>query len=731
MAKTTLSESNSPQELLLYLKEIINLHQYIKKFLSEIHQHLTVNLTASEFKLLHSIVLKLEQSEQTVSQSFSCLETANQIFDSLATEQETTPSSAAVKEAMKQLDTLLKKRDLQQKIDGELQTFFNTDFYLHRDLEQFISVITPIRKHFRVFSQKANTLGLHESIDKIAEVLNQSYQIEAQFIKIRLDIHMEQISLNIWATVEIKKELYMRLLTHYDAILNVFSALKLNDLEKETYIAHLHTGFELCFDTRFLTLMTHSARLFYSDDAAKLKQITTYADQSLAGIDLTRPLLRKKRERLEANEIVVDQQELPPNAKKRSEIELESTSDAGPTNSLLAHSFINIIAPTLKEGAHPSRRFAAAMFQALGASVWSISGLKRSIKFTMHYDLLRHGLDLCPEDDARLLKSPTERLNKLSRGNERMFNDYKKFSAVHIQAKPGAHLTLEGFQKILSDIITQLTVYTQPDHLNDLIESLLENWKGTLIADGFVNVLYVERMMNAIQGRSPVPRTMQPSHARTEFKSLTEAICHANPSEFDDYLTQLKSRIDAPEHYLNYLVNKNKSGNTPLHTALASGSFMNMETYLLEVKKMYGDQTHLFQNFLTSQNKTGFTFLHQVVSIGNMNLLKKFTAFLKAELGDHGYTLALRIKTAQHYRPFCNEQIPDYRTINAFLDTEGAKYPMPRERLERRDNSATRASSSPPRTGRIERDGFFASPSSHSHPSVHWSTEPGDRYKRY
>jgi hypothetical protein len=734
-------ESNSPHALLLYLKEILNLHLYIKQFLSEIHQPLVTDLTESEFRMLHAIILKMEHGEFTLPESLSLLETANQIFGNLVTEQEVTPTATEVKNAINHLNELLHKRDLQKRIDDELQIFFNINFDLCADLNEFISAITPIREQLSALNQEANTLGDHDSVDRVALALNKSYSMEARFIKGRLDRHIELIHQNPWVTIEIKKDLYMNLLYHYDAVLKVFSALTLTDFEKDLYINQLHTGFELCLDLSFLELMTQSAHLFYKEAPEKLDPITNYAEQSKNKINLAHPILKKKRVRFEEQDPGISSNESlkkpgdPSPAKKRTEIELGTTDDEI-GNTLLAQSFINIIAPTLKSDELPSRRFASAMLKALGTSVWSISGLDKSIKFTIQYDLLRQALALCPEDDINLIQKLNEQLNSLSRGNERMISDYNKFGAIHTQKKTGGQLTQESFKRILSDFTTQLTIYIRPEASDRLIEELLDNWKKNLISDGFVNHIYIEQMMNAIQGRNPAPRALilpegQGSSSSThipqrEFKSITNALCVANPSEFRTYLTHLKTRMVDPRDCLNYLVNKNRGGNTPLHSALFNGAFKNMAAYLTEVKELYGHQTSSFRSFLTSQNKAGFTFLHQVAFIGNMDLLQSFTQFLKTELGDTGYAYALRMETAQFFRPFCNERASGYKDINAFLDTELTKHPVPREKRDERRDSTGRTSIPPTRESRNERDGFFSSRSSSSQPSPYKKPDTSD-----
>lgn len=733
-------ESNSPHALLLYLNEILNLHLYIKQFLSEIHQSLVTNLIESEFRLLHAIILKVEHGEFTLPESLSSLETVNQIFGNLVTEQEVTSTAIEVKNAIKRLNDLLHKRGLQKRIDDELQIFFNINFDLCADLSDFISVITPIRQQLNALNQEADTLGDHASVDRVALALNQTYSMEARFIKNRLDSHIELIHQNLWATIEIKKDLYMELLYHYDAVLKVFSALKLTDLEKDLYINQLHTGFELCLDLRFLELLSQSAHLFYMEDPEKLDPITNYAEQSKNKINLAHPILKKKRVRFEEEDAGISSNEsvrkpdAPSPAKKRTEIE-SGTTDNEIGNTLLVQSFINIIAPTLKADELPSRRFAAAMLKALGTSVWSISGLDKSIKFTIQYDLLRQALSLCPSDDTNLAQKLNEQLHTLSRGNERIIRDYDKFSAIHAQSKPDGHLTQEGFKKILFDFTTQLTIYIQPYAYERMIEELLDNWKENLITDGFVNHIYIEKMMNAIQGRNPALRALflpdEPSSSSSvhlpqrEFKSITDALCGANPSEFKIYLTHLKTRMGDPRDCLNYLVNKNRGGNTPLHSALFNGAFKNMEAFLSEVKELYGHQKASFQRFLTSQNKAGFTFLHQVAFIGNMHLLQRFTQFLKTELGDTGYAYALRMETAQLFRPFCNERALGYKDINAFLDTELTKHPLPRERRDNRHDSTLRTSIPPLRESRNERDGFFSARSS-SQPSTHFKPGTSD-----
>ncbi len=686
-------EQNTPQTLLIYLKEIINLHQHMKQFLSEIHQLAVNNLIESEFKLLFLIIIKLEHNKQPLTDSLLCLREINQLLNKMISNNPFKSNVSHIKEAIEELQKNLNKQNLQQKINDVALVFSNFDSNSCTNIDESVALIALHRIHCEELAEQADKGGHNELVESIANILNHSYKIETQFIKRRLDNHLSQIEQNRWATIEIKKNMYQELLDIYNAVLNVSSTLTFTALEKEAYINHLHTGFELCLDERFLDLMNKSAHLFYAETSDQLARVLQYTEQSHNKFNLAHPILKKRHVRFEDVHPTVSAKRAKTNESESVESDSEDTT--------LLNSFINIIAP-LNRGEHLSRAFLTVMLKTLGHCVWAINGVERSLKFTLNYDLLRQAIAVCPPTDSRLKKKLEDQIVLLSKGNERLVNDYNRFSNQCPILAPDAQMSQDDFKKILSEFTTQLKIYIPKESFNRQLEAILDEWKRFLINEHCIDIIHIDCMMDTIQGRESVSSThlqASSSQVRRKPKGITDALSHASTDEFSTYLADLKLKME--DNYLTYLTRPGKNGNTPLHTSLSMSAAHNMEAYLLEIKKEYGaSNVRSFHVFLTSQNKSGFTFLHQLAIMGQLDVLKNYTQFLKRELGEDGYAHALKITTKRNYNPCCSSATQEGRDINNFLRQEESQYLVQRssssrDRLFDKSNRASSSTSTP------------------------------------
>jgi hypothetical protein len=331
-----------------------------------------------------------------------------------------------------------------------------------------------------------------------------------------------------------------------------------------------------------------------------------------------------------------------------------------------------------------SRKFTAAMFCSLGKDIWSIKELNSSLKITINYELLQRALKLCPPTEKNLLKSLQDQLSRLRTKFQRQIEDFDRFSSHSTQSFKDNALSQDEFKTILSDIVNQIKIYTQPELIDGVVERLINQWMAGLKSDGFILAHHIDQMEQGIQGRSQssvitsaAQSSSQTSSTRT-FKCLSDALTYASPSEFSNYLNHLKSIMPDPASFLSYLVNKIK-GSTILHKALKNEQFSNQDnllTYINEVKSLYGADTRSFHSFLVSKTSSGFTFLHQIAALGNPTLLKSFTTMLKNELGSESYVKALKITTDNGYFPSCHSRVANSQEINAFLNNERQTNPM-------------------------------------------------------
>ncbi|KTD43371.1 hypothetical protein [Legionella quateirensis] len=674
--------------ILDYLLEIIKLQSTIQPRLTEIHNPLITKIIDSECSLLQNVLTtaQSESSSLPLDQSWITFTRINELFNQLTSENQPTAKANELKEALDKWRADLTARGIQQKIDKQL-TLLNA---LHADTDisydDFIEVITSIKEQLITVKQEAQSANLVSSINLIFETFRQIDIKTALFIKRELDNVIDQIQKNPWATVYKKQQLYFDILKPMSKLLDVFTLLELSEAEKLNYINQLHAGYELCRDDNFLDLMERFADLFYSQEQDKLQPITNFIKQSRDSVNPDRSILKKKRvhfSEIEPTEPTESKKETAQHESKRRRLPVvESTEQP---DSLIIQSFVNILSSILKPGDLTSRKFAAAMFCSLGKSIWSVKDLHNSIKVTINYELLKRALKLCPATEGNLIKSLNNQLALLTKSCQRQIDDYDRFSLSTTQSYSDAALTQDEFKIILSDIVNQLKLYTRAELIDGVVERLLNQWMAGLKADGFILANHIDQMEQGIQGRSPshvissADQTSTQTRSSRTFKCLSDAVTHASPDEFTNYLTYLKDLMTDTATYLKFLTNKTK-GSTALHTALKNEQFNNQNNllvYINEVKSLFDLDSRSFQSFLISKTTSGFTFLHQIALLGNLTLLTSFTDLLKNELGSEGYARALNTQTENRYLPSCHSRTVHSKEINAFLDQERKSYPVP------------------------------------------------------
>ncbi|MBL7481169.1 hypothetical protein [Legionella bononiensis] len=691
-----LQRINSAQTILRYLVEVIKLQRTIQPHLTEVHNPLITKIIDSEFILLQNVITmtQSDSSSLPLDQSWRIFGKMSELFTQLTSEELPTTKATEVKEALDKVHADLSSRDIQQKIDKQLALLNSLHADTDIDYDDFIELITSIKEQLITLKQEAQSANLVSSINLISEAFQQIDIKLALFIKRELDNAIEQIQKNPWATVYKKQQLYFDILKPLSKLLGVFTQLELSEADKRNYIHHLHAGYELCHDDDFLNLLERCAGLFYSQDESQLRPITLFINQTRESVNPARSILKKKRvhfSEIDQTEPVESTKETAQHIPKKRRLK-DSESTEQP-DSLIIKSFVDILTPVLKPGEMTSRKFTAAMFCSLGKDIWALKELNASIKITINYELVQRALKLCPLTEQNLLKSLQDQLSRLRNKFQRQLEDLDKFSSTSTQSFTDDALSQDDFKNILSDIVNQLKIYTEPKLIDGVVELLINKWMAGLRADGFILARHIEQMEQGIQGRSQssvitsaAQTSTQPSSTRT-FKCLSDALTHATAAEFNQHLTHLKSRMTDSTTYLNYLVNK-INGSTVLHKALKNEQFNNKENllaYINEVKSLFGADTPSFHSFLVSQTSSGFTFLHQIATLGNLSLLKSFTDLLKNELGSEGYVKALRIFTTKGYTPSCQSRVTHHEEINTFLNNERKNYPVITRRHPERD----------------------------------------------
>lgn len=692
---------NTPAIIYKHLSELISLRRNLKNHFTEMHTPLISKISDSEFSLVCQLIVKLESSEQPLHEAWDNHSLVEDMLNELITEYGTTQAAQETKDVLNRYYRFIFNKTLQQTINQKIKDFYliNPDSY--NNYEELLSTLNPIIAELNNFIIKARSANLNDSVVQISEVLSQIDTIKAQYVKKQLDNQIEVIRQNLWSTVDVKKTLYLNLIETVELFLIASPLAQLSEVEKETYIEHLHRGFELCTEERFLVLILQCANSFYRQDLEKTQLLENYANSSRTKMNPKRPILKKRVHFDDSTDIQskdsvtsTSEDSVLPKAKKRV-LEEKVESEKMEVESSLVQSFINIVKPIIQPGENISRNFGAALLKALGASIWSIKELNGTFKVTINYDMLVRAHQLCPEENAKLKEALTKQIAYLKSKNTRILSDYTRFSTKNNLSQTPNVLTQEEFNNILSEFIGQLTTYLPQKSMDRVIEILLDDWKKWLITDGFIDSKFIEQMMGAVQGRTRIQEIHSSSSSDSDqtnaitpqkkFKSLTSALLQANSDEFSLYLANLSKKFEDNKFYLDFLTNKDRQGNTPLHKALGSGSFNNMAAYLNAIKKLYGNQGHLFRSFLVSQTKTGHTFLHQVAAIGNLDLLVNYTAFLKSELSPRAYAVALRIETKLHLRPFCNQEVPGHIEVNDYLKKERINYPeqphVPRDKF--------------------------------------------------